>query len=66
MTFSAMKRYLVEMENLSENGAKKQLTKAGERESFLKRSIRTGVFFDCGDGYKIADDDLKTRLFIRK
>ena len=66
LTFSAMKRYLIETEGLGESAANSQLRKAGDRESFLKRSLRTGVLFDCGDGYKIADDDLRTRLFIRK
>jgi len=66
LTFSAMKRYLIEQELLSEPGAKTQLAKAGERESFLKRALRIGLLFDCGDGYKVVNEDILTRLFIRK
>lgn len=66
LTFAAMKRYLLEMEGLSESSARGQLRKAGERESFLKRVIRVGTLFDCGDGYIVVDDDLITRLFLRK
>lgn len=66
LTFSAMKRYLIEQEMLGSSAADSQLRKAGERESFLKRCIRNGVLFDCGDGYKVCGDDLLTRLFMRK
>ena len=66
LTFSAMKRYLVEDEMMGESAANSQLRKAGERDSFLKRSIKNGSLFDCGDGYKVCGDDLLTRLFLRK
>jgi hypothetical protein len=66
MTYAAMKRYYIEVEGRTESSAKMQLVKSGDRPSFLKRIIESGIMSEYQDGYMVCDDDLITTLFIRR
>ncbi len=66
LTYAAMKRYYIEVEGRSESSAKMQLVKSGDRPSFLKRIIESGMMSEYKDGYMVCDDDLRDLLFIRR